>query len=90
MEKLTEQEVTELYGNVRLKFKSYYKYSFTFGAVASDGALITARYGGNSDGIYRYELDAEIEVVLGEDFKSNWHGVSIYREGEEVFDWSDY
>lgn len=68
---LTREQVIEKYGNVRLKFSSYYKYSFTYVGTAEDGVTIACMVGGDSDSIYRYSVDADSTTSLVED-QWNW------------------
>lgn len=80
---LTNDEAIELYGDVELKFSSYYKYVFMFVGFAEDGARICVTYGGDADDIYRYDVDAD-ETLKFED-PDNWRTSSIMKEGEEIF-----
>ena len=50
---MTKEEILEKYGDVELKFDSYYKYTFTYCGTACDGVKIIANSGGCSDEIYR-------------------------------------
>ena len=43
---MTIEELIEKYGDVELKFDSYYKYKFTFSGKAPDGKIISWSYGG--------------------------------------------
>lgn len=47
-------EVVGKYGDVELKFYSYYKYTFRFVGIAPDGKKIIWDYGGDSADIYKY------------------------------------
>ena len=49
----------EKYGHIRVKFSSYYKYSFTF-----TNGFITVGSGGNHDDIYRMEVSASVEYPI--------------------------
>lgn len=80
---MDEQEALKLYGGLPLFFNSYYKYSFTFNAIAEDGNKVFVTTGGSSDDIYRYSVDAESPVflkdgeyscrgVIGPDGKTLW------------------
>lgn len=75
----------ELYGDLPLKFASYYKYSFIFNAVSPDGVMVSASIGGDSDEIYRYEVKPDSTTTL----KANeWKYAYVGRNGEEL--WSEY
>ena len=65
----------EKYGHIRVKFSSYYKYSFTF-----TNGFITVGSGGNPDDIYRMEVSASVEYPI-EALEPEWaniHGETIY------------
>ena len=49
------------YGDEKVKFSSYYKYSFTF---KNDNLKVTV--GGNADNIYRFDVSAEAEYSISE------------------------
>jgi len=57
---MTKSEFIAKYGNRKVKFSSYYKYSFTF----VDGKGLTIRVGGDRDDIYRFSVTANEEVMV--------------------------
>lgn len=59
MPQLTKEEALKKYGKVPLKFKSYYKYVFSYRGIAPDNADIYYSEGGNADDIYRHEVTSE-------------------------------
>lgn len=61
---MTKEQILEKYGNVKLTFKHYYKYTFTFSGVADDGAIISTHIGGDSGDIYKMSVSAENEETL--------------------------
>ena len=61
---LDKEQILERYGNVKLEFDSYYKYTFTFAGVAEDGAQVSASIGGDSRDIYRMEVSADCTDTL--------------------------
>ncbi len=61
---MTREEFYEKYGDVVVKFISYYKYTFTYGASFADGKRLLCHYGGNSDEIYRFEMVDGEEILL--------------------------
>lgn len=85
---LTAQEATEKYGDIPLKFSRYYKYVFSFFGERGD-IHIHADFGGSSDDIYRYEIDADAPKYLA-DIEANWHSVNITDAGDKVFDYYDF
>lgn len=58
------EQIKEKYGNVKLKFSSYYKYSFTFIGKADDGKEIRVSVGGHPNAIYRFEVFADQEETI--------------------------
>lgn len=84
---MTRQEFYEKYGDVKVKFSSYYKYTFTYKATLPDGKLLTCGYGGNSDDIYRHEVGADCEESV---ISLQPHEGSVYQDGKEVDSFYDY
>ena len=60
---MTKQEFLDKYGNVLVRFSTYYKYSFTF-AGETDNLTVTVSYGGSSDDIYRYDVSADVFLTV--------------------------
>ena len=84
---MTRQEFYDKYGSVKVKFSSYYKYTFTYAATLPDGKCLTCGYGGNSDDIYRHEVDAGSEETVN---SLQPHTGSIYQGGNEIENFYDY
>ena len=57
-ETIKYDQFMEIYGDTLMSFMSYYKYTFTFTGKTDDGKTINASYGGEADGIYRYNVSA--------------------------------
>ena len=55
--KLTYSELIEKYGDVELKFESYYKYSFTYRGQTKDYSQLSVYIESNKDSIYRLCLN---------------------------------
>lgn len=84
---MSEEEIVEKYGDVELKFHSYYKYSFMYKGMAADGCEVLAWVGGDHNDIYK--MDISIDDV--ESLKSLWPNlVQIKRDGEEVASFNNY
>ena len=86
---MTEEQAVKEYGDVLLVFSEYYKYSFSFNGVASDGAEIYVSIGGDSDDIYKTtvvnnETHKFFEIV---EFCSY---ATIRKDGLEIFKKVDY
>jgi hypothetical protein len=64
MTKITQKQFIEKYGTVKVKFESYYKYTFTYSATLPDGKTISVGYGGNSDDIYRFSVTSDSEQTI--------------------------
>jgi hypothetical protein len=65
MSKLNEKEFLEVYGEAKVVFTSYYKYSFSFRG-EFNGKSIYVSVGGNADDIYRFDVSAGKEVAVKE------------------------
>ena len=56
---MTLEELNQKYGDVKVTFTHYYKFTFTFKGTLSDGKTIVARVGGTGEDIYREEITRE-------------------------------
>ena len=61
---MTRDEFYKKYGSVKVKFSSYFEYTFTYTADLPDGKRLFCGYGGNSDDIYRHEVNADGEETV--------------------------
>ena len=61
---MTKEEFIEKYGEVKVKFSSYYKYTFNYIGTLPDGNVISVDCGGNADDIYRYEVVPDMEETI--------------------------
>ncbi len=85
-EKISKEKFVALYGNVKLKFVSYWKYTFSFTGVAESGDQVTIDYGGNSDNIYRFDVTADKEITLKEFHENEGFDFgSSYKDGQELY-----
>jgi hypothetical protein len=66
MTEITQKQFIEKYGTVKVKFESYYKYTFTYSATLPDGKTISVGYGGNSDDIYKFSVNSDSEQTIGD------------------------
>ena len=83
----TLEEAKNIYGDVPLKFTSYYKFSFTFAGEAGDGAEVIASVGGDSTDIYKMPVNADdVETLNSLDPSS----VRIIHKGKTIFEWNNY
>lgn len=84
---MTRQEFYEKYGDVKVKFASYYKYTFTYEATLPDGKLLICGFGGNSDDIYRHEVSADFEETVS---SLQPYSGAVYQDGIETDSFYDY
>ena len=74
---MTQEEFLDKYGRIKVKFRSYCKYSFTF--EDEDGEGLVVSIGGSADDIYRFSVNnAPVDVA---DLWPNWG-----RCGEDTFE----
>ncbi len=78
--KLTYSELTEKYGDVELKFESYYKYSFTYRGQTKEDSQLSAYVEGNRDSIYRLTLH---DIMLFKELPE--HNLVVKINGLTVF-----
>lgn len=76
MTEITKKQFIEKYGEIKVKFESYYKYTFTYSATLPDGKIISVGYGGNSDDIYRFSVTSDEEETI----------ISLYPYTGSVYD----
>lgn len=62
--KITKDKFLELYGDVKVKFASYYKFAFTYKAILPNGDILRVGCGGAGDDIYRHEVEADCEETV--------------------------
>jgi hypothetical protein len=53
---MTREEFYIKYGEVKVKFYSYYKYTFNYKADLPNGAVLFCSFGGDIDSIYKQEV----------------------------------
>jgi len=56
---ITGERLRDEFGDVMVRFSSYYKYQFSFGADLPDGRRLLAYVGGDHDSIYRLSVGTE-------------------------------
>lgn len=83
---LTEEEFQEKYGEVEVKFSSYYKFTFVFRGYF-EGKLVQVNVGGGSEDIYRLDVKADEPV------KVNSLGISyaaVFENGKVIDECLNY
>lgn len=78
----TQKQFLAKYGHVKVKFSSYYKFSFVFFAVLENGNRLAVTIGGDSDVIYKLDIIANAEYSVNE--LCPYSG-SVYQ-GEEMIE----
>lgn len=85
---MNRKEFYEKYGHVKVKFSSYYKYTFIFCAALDEGLKISCGYGGGHDEIYRFELNHDMEERISQ--LEPYCGYVVNMEGVTVDEFYDY
>ena len=84
---MTRQEFYTKYGDVPVKFCSYYKYTFTYTGTLPDGRILKVQYGGDSSDIYRHEVFVEREETV---FNLAPYAGEVYEGTTEIESFYDY
>lgn len=84
---MTKDEFFQKYGDVKVKFCSYYKFAFTYEAQLPDGKRLTCCFGGNADDIYKREVSNDKEKTVS---NLDPHTGSVYEDGQEIEEFYDY
>jgi hypothetical protein len=61
---LTEEQFFEKYGDVKVKFHYYYKYTFYYVGKLPNGNKITVGLGGSADDIYKCKVSFDDEDTV--------------------------
>ena len=78
----TLESIIEKYNDlVKLKFSSYYKYSFSFVGETADGLNFYVSVGGSADDIYRFDVSAD-KVETLKSLDPNY--ISVKKNGEVI------
>lgn len=79
---MTREEFYRKYGDVKVKFWKYYKYTLWFSAPLPDGNILTCGYGGIAEEIYRRKVVADKEEKV---ININPYCGSVY-DGDTLID----
>lgn len=60
---MTKEEFIAKYGDVKVTFDSYYKYTFSFSGTCEDGNAIYVDVGGDSHDIYKLGVGTNEEAI---------------------------
>ena len=80
---MTVEQVNEKFKGAKVKFSSYYKYTFTFEGQTEDGYSIQCKFGGDSEDIYKFDVDTN-EVNFIEASIYDWNSVTIRDNNGKV------
>lgn len=88
---MTEAEMLELYGQVPLKFSSYYKYVFEYVGRPDHVTTIRLLLGGSADDIYRLDVNVESPLLLA-DVMRDYSSINISKiiDAQDVLIYSAY
>lgn len=85
---MTLEDAISKYGNIPLRFSSYYKFSFAF-KWEDDNVIVSASYWWDSDSVYRYTVTRDWVEKLNESFSHIY--IKGKASGEVIFDYySEY
>ncbi len=85
---MTKNEFIEKYGDVKVKFSYYYKYTFNYIGSLPDGSKISVGYGGNADEIYKYEVVSNTEETVSN--VDPYTGAVLNANGQLIDEFYDY
>lgn len=85
---MTREEFYEKYGDVKVKFSDYYKYTFNYVGELSDGGQISVGYGGGSEDIYRHEVVPNVEQTITSLYP--YTGTAFDKDGNVIDEFYDY
>lgn len=73
---MEQSEFIRLHGDKKVKFKSYYKYIFTF---VNDEEELVVSVGGNHEDIYKMNVHVDTEYLVSElePIGATLHGISL-------------
>jgi len=85
---MTTEEFVQKYGDVKVKFSSYYKYTFDYTGDLPKGGKISVGVGGSGDDIYKFEVVADIERTISS--LRPYTGVVLDVDGKVIDEFYDY
>lgn len=85
---MTREDFIEKYGDVKVKFSEYYKYTFTYIGSLPDGGKISVDYGGNAEQIYRHDVSDDNEETVGSLYP--YSGVVVDAKGQVIDEFYEY
>ena len=74
------------YGQIKVEFKSYYKYVFTYTGKLKGGAIIEICVGGDSSDIYRHSVEINEKLTVNSLFPTRG---SVTKNGIVIDDFDD-
>ena len=85
---MTQEEFYEKYGDVKVKFSYYYKYTFNFVGELLDGGQISVGCGGNADDIYKFDVSANDVVSVAMLYP--YTGAALDKNGQLIDEFYNY
>jgi len=79
---MTKDEFYKKYGQVKVKFSYYYKFTFTFEGELPDGERVVVESGGCSDDIYKFEVSSDSEETVASVFP--YSGTIYDKDNKEI------
>jgi signal peptidase I len=80
------EEIKKKYGDVKLRFVGYYKYSFSFAGKTDDNEKICVSVGGTPGDIYRMEIRADKEETL---YTLHPNHITVTKDNVCIVNWFD-
>jgi hypothetical protein len=87
---MTKADFENKYGDFKLTFSRYYKYSFTYTGATDDGVEIEASYGGNGEDIYKHEVVNNDKEFVGKPVDDFWSSITARIGKDVIFHWDEY
>jgi hypothetical protein len=84
---MTKAEFLTKYGDVKVVFSSYYKFTFDYSAELEDGTSIVINVGGRADEIYRHEVSPNNPEKISD---LDPYGGTVFAKGTEIEGFYDY
>lgn len=78
---MTKKEFLAVYGNVKVTFQRYYKYTFSFSGTLENGDTLECFQGNYVEDIYKFEVIYGKEILVSE--LDPYKGF-VYRNGEII------
>lgn len=61
---MTQEQFYSKYGDVKVKFAGYYKFTFRFVGILENGNKISCFVGGNAESIYKFAVNTDSIIAI--------------------------